>query len=241
MTGLEEDKYEDGDFIDTFKLDTVDAEKNADAFAMEPKKQKKRFSLKKTFSVRRSVLSGELDNSSVQFSRRTSQIVQELGKLDKDGDGNINAVDIASYVDSKLKQKSQLKYWKWAAFAALALLVVTLGVNMGLTYAVVEIAKDTKFQNNEMTLKDSGSTVLTGRATKEAMVSDGDSLNRLLRLLSDDWSVLDNLEHFHYEEGGVSKGFQVTGYELSKNLFNQTSITLIGNSRNYTIAPYTQE
>ena len=225
----------DDEFIDTFKLNLEDEDVQVDV--MDAPKPKRKFSFKRAMSMRRSMISGELEDSAVKFTRRTSQIVTELEKLDKDGDGNINALDIARYVDKKLQTKAKLKYWKWAALAAFTLFVVTLGVNMGLTYAVVEIAKDTKYSDNKMTLKESGDTVLTGKATEELSFNDGETMNKLLALLDSNPRMLDNLNHFAYEEEGVSKGFQVTGYERSKDAYNLTSVTLLGSNSTYTIRP----
>ena len=121
----------------------------------------KKTSLRKMFSVRGSMLSRELQDSDFKFSRRTSSILMELDKLDKDGDGEINAVDIASYVDKKMQQKTKLKYWRLAAFAAFVMLVVALGVNMGLTYAVVEMSKETKVDHGNMVDKTTSDVVAT--------------------------------------------------------------------------------
>ena len=118
-------------------------------------------SFNKTFSMRGSMLSRELQDGDFKFTRRTSSILMELDKLDKDGDGEINAVDIASYVDKKMQQKTKLKYWRLAAFVSFVMLVIALGVNMGLTYAVVEMSKETKLSNGNMVDKETSQVVAT--------------------------------------------------------------------------------
>ena len=142
----------DDEQFDTFKINMQGVNETAKA---------PRRSLRKMFSMRGSMLSRELQDGDFKFTRRTSQILTELDKLDKDGDGEINAVDIASYVDKKMQQKTKLKYWRLAAFAAFVMLVVALGVNMGLTYAVVEMSKETKVDHGNMVDKTTSDVVAT--------------------------------------------------------------------------------
>ena len=114
-------------------IDFPRAEDDEEAVVMTDPKPAKSFSLTKMMSLRRSFISSELENTDVKFSRRTSEIVAELSKLDKDGDGEIDAVEIASYMDRRLQQKSKMRYWKLTTLLAFLLFVVTLGVNMALT------------------------------------------------------------------------------------------------------------
>ena len=142
----------DDEQFDTFKINMQGVNETAKA---------PRRSLRKMFSMRGSMLSRELQDGDFKFTRRTSSILMELDKLDKDGDGEINAVDIASYVDKKMQQKTKLKYWRWAAFVSFVMLVIALGVNMGLTYAVVEMSKETKLSNGNMVDKETSQVVAT--------------------------------------------------------------------------------
>ena len=221
----------DDEQFDTFKINMQGVNETAKA---------PRRSLRKMFSMRGSMLSRELQDGDFKFTRRTSQILTELDKLDKDGDGEINAVDIASYVDKKMQQKTKLKYWRWAAFVSFVMLVVALGVNMGLTYAVVEMSKETKFKQGVMTVKDSGELV----ATKDVVNNDEldeNNWNAFLEQVTPDY--LADVKHIQYvNDEGVKHGFQVTGFDLDDSRKNSTglsTVTLYGNgNETYKFEPY---
>ena len=76
------DNEDEGKYIETYKLDKDTFHENDDADA---KKSKPRF--KRAISMRKSTITTELEGH--HFTRRTSQIVDELEKLDVNGDGKL--------------------------------------------------------------------------------------------------------------------------------------------------------
>ncbi len=86
--------------------------------------------------------------------------VQETVKcFDLSGDGNVNAVELARAAQLYREAADTAKRWRRAAIALGLLLLVVLGVLLGLTYVIVDSAKDTELVGDRLTSRTDGNPV----------------------------------------------------------------------------------
>ncbi|KAI7838032.1 hypothetical protein COHA_008213 [Chlorella ohadii] len=80
-------------------------------------------------------------------------------------------LDLQVFVNERTARRSA-KRMVWALLAALALLLVVLAANAGLTFAVLTLSKDTKIEQNVLVAKDSGRAIQTGLALAPHQLMD---------------------------------------------------------------------
>ena len=69
--------------------------------------------------------------------------VNRCGPVVQDQDGDIDLDEIAEYVEKKVVQQRKMQYMKGALIGVSVFTLILLAANMGLTYAVVELTKET--------------------------------------------------------------------------------------------------
>jgi hypothetical protein len=94
-------------------------------------------------SMKVNVALGATDKlDSMEATARRSAIRARLEDLDANHDGIVDKEDLVSFIDQTISTEQRLRTVTWVATAAVVALVVFAGATFGLTYAVVDMAKD---------------------------------------------------------------------------------------------------
>jgi hypothetical protein len=115
-------------------------------------------------------LADTLDKSRFKNDPRLPAIKQEVHQMDLDGDGHLDEEEVAAYILEKLdseedhrKAEKKAKNLGRLLIAAGFVMLVFLGMNMGLTAAVIYLAKETKIEETGTMLTKSGTLVEIGQ------------------------------------------------------------------------------
>eukprot|EP00741_Cyanophora_paradoxa_P023371 tig00000254_g22577.t1 len=140
------------------------------------------------------VRAGGLQSRSLKLQKGgiiEQKYADRLRAIDTDGDGCVDEAELLSLIDRLVEEersifalKKERKKLLIAFGIALALVFVLLAANFGLTFAVLELSKDTKSVNGALTDKATGATLRTAPATLNVSftrVSENPVLRRRLR------------------------------------------------------------
>ncbi|KXZ50771.1 hypothetical protein GPECTOR_15g456 [Gonium pectorale] len=101
---------------------------------------------------------------------RSKTLARRLEAVDKNKDGVIEAEEIGAVVEDLVREEHFKKIYRFVAIAMMVVVVILIGALTGITFAIVQMAKDTKVTNlssgnfQVMTTKDD-KLALTGGAT----------------------------------------------------------------------------
>ncbi|KXZ45492.1 hypothetical protein GPECTOR_54g233 [Gonium pectorale] len=80
--------------------------------------------------------------------QRSSTLHRKLEKVDQNKDGVIEVSEIAAVVDEMLKEQQIGKIYKFMTIGLFIVVAVLIGALTGITWAIVQISKDTKVANS---------------------------------------------------------------------------------------------
>lgn len=136
-----------------------------------------------------------LDNPKVSADLRA-----RLVTADANGDGLISLEELLAVVDSEISYKKERNLLrKIVAVIGIAVLLIISAV-VGLTYAVVELSKDTKVDGQVQVNKATGLPVGTASVRYTADLRDAWSSTNM-----DEFSTLDTIQVPYGEDGGVAR------------------------------------
>ena len=142
-----------------------------------------------------------------------------LKAMDKDGNGELDIVEICEFVEEISTIEKQNRIFKWLALITGLFSLFTIAALVGLTYVVVDLTKDTKLMSGSslMISKDTGSPIATATAFATSNFSTIYTLPA---------SELENVHSFTLpqDDGSIS-----IVHVAHINLIPNTSVTIKGN------------
>jgi len=116
----------------------------------------------------------KLSNSHIerglQEKPHLQQYAAKLKALDKDGNGELDLAEVCEVLDEMANIEKQRRLLKWVAFISGLFALLSIASIVGLTYAVVNLSKDTQLDSGSSALvsKDLGTPVGTSQVISSA-------------------------------------------------------------------------
>jgi len=88
----------------------------------------------------------------------------QLRGIDKDQNGEVDLVELCEVLEELETSNRNRRLLKWVAIVTALFSLLTIAAIVGLTYAVVDLSKDTTVSNQSLVSKDTGKTLATARA-----------------------------------------------------------------------------
>jgi hypothetical protein len=88
----------------------------------------------------------------------------QLRGIDKDQNGEVDLVELCEVLEELETSNRNRRLLKWVAIVTALFSLLTIAAIVGLTYAVVDLSKDTTVSNQSLVSKDTGETLATARA-----------------------------------------------------------------------------
>ena len=89
-------------------------------------------------------LSPSFVESAANSKPHLQHLVSKIRALDTNNDGEIDAEELAEAVDQMVKTQRENRLIKWFLFSIAIFSMLTIAAVVGLTFAVVQLSKDTK-------------------------------------------------------------------------------------------------
>jgi len=87
-----------------------------------------------------------------------------LSSIDKDQNGEIDLVELCEVLEELETSNRSRRLLKWVAIVTALFSLLTIAAIVGLTYAVVDLSKETTVSNQSLVSKDTGDTLATAKA-----------------------------------------------------------------------------
>ena len=88
----------------------------------------------------------------------------QLRAIDKDQNGEIDLVELCEVLEELETSNRSRRLLKWVAIVTALFSLLTIAAIVGLTYAVVDLSKETTVSNQSLVSKDTGDTLATAKA-----------------------------------------------------------------------------
>ncbi|KXZ52031.1 hypothetical protein GPECTOR_10g1054 [Gonium pectorale] len=80
----------------------------------------------------------------ISINSASRRFTDKLGKFDTNQDGVIDAAEVAAVVDELVKEQALQRVYKFVAIGLFIVVIVLIGALTGITWAIVEMSKETK-------------------------------------------------------------------------------------------------
>jgi hypothetical protein len=87
-----------------------------------------------------------------------------LQTIDKDQNGEVDMAELCEVLEELETSQRNRRLLKWVTIRTALFSLLTIAAIVGLTYAVVDLSKDTSVSNNSLVSKDTGMTLATAQA-----------------------------------------------------------------------------
>jgi hypothetical protein len=88
----------------------------------------------------------------------------QIKAIDKDQNGEVDLVELCEVLEELETSNRNRKLLRWVAIVTALFSLLSIAAIVGLTYAVVDLSKDTSVSNNVLVTKDDGNTLATATA-----------------------------------------------------------------------------